>query len=85
MEVLTTHGGNFAALTGSPYAHGGLRMSLVRLELTHRQFRALLDWRMCSDPFPEGVDLEAISEIMEGVSKDHGYLDWVDAYHRHSA
>jgi hypothetical protein len=43
-------------------------------------FRAILDWRMCSDPWPGG-DMQAVDEWLNEQSRDLGYSDWVDAYH----
>jgi hypothetical protein len=43
-------------------------------------FRAILDWRMCSDPWPGG-DMQAVDEWLDAQSRDLGYSDWLDAYH----
>ena len=44
------------------------------------QFRAVLDWRMCSDPWPGG-DMQAVDEWLDAQSREFGYSDWLDAYH----
>lgn len=44
--------------------------------------RAVLDWMMCSDPFPVSVDKAAIDAWLNGECMSRGYTDWVDAYHR---
>jgi hypothetical protein len=45
-------------------------------------FRAILDWFMCSDPWPGG-DHEAILKWLTELSKQKGYPDWVGAYHEY--
>jgi hypothetical protein len=42
--------------------------------------RALLDWFMCSDPWPGG-DHEAVESWLNYVCRDMGFETWVDAYH----
>lgn len=49
------------------------------------EFRAVLDWWMCSDPWPKGVDREVIARLLTRESVTRGYTDWLDAYHRHKA
>lgn len=49
-------------------------------EMTAEQMRAILDWRMCSDPWPGG-DMNAVDDWLDGVCREGGYQDWVDAYH----
>ena len=48
------------------------------------QFRAVLDWRMCSDPWPGG-DMEIVDSWLNEVAKEFGFDDWVQAYHELSA
>ena len=43
--------------------------------------RAILDWYMCSDPWPGG-DQKIITEWLDEISKAKGYRDWVEAYHK---
>lgn len=50
--------------------------------MTPSELRALLTWRMVSDPFPACVDLAVIDEMLRRESVALGYSDWVDAYHR---
>ncbi|HEC65953.1 MAG TPA: hypothetical protein ENI23_11730 [bacterium] len=42
--------------------------------------RALLDWYMCSDPWPGG-DQDAITAWLDKVCKMRGYKDLIEAYH----
>lgn len=47
--------------------------------------RALLDWYMCSDPWPvlePYQNQETVTEWLDGVCKASGYKDWVEAYHK---
>ncbi len=43
--------------------------------------RDILDWHMCSDPWPDGVPREAIDAWLEEQARAHGFQDWVEAYH----
>jgi len=51
------------------------------------EFRALLDWFMCSDPWPIPKDMvgddhqATIEALLNKESINRGYADWVDAYH----
>lgn len=49
--------------------------------MDERQFRALLDLVMCSDPWPEGVEREPIVTLLNFESVMRGYGDWISAYH----
>ena len=54
--------------------------------LTDRQFRALLDLFMCSDPWPikNGNRLVAHDELMgllNAESGKRGFKTWIDAFH----
>lgn len=61
-------------------AIGRLLLEVDRLTIKDAEFRALLDWRMCSDPFPcNGI--ECIDRFINGVSETFGFKDWIDAYH----
>jgi hypothetical protein len=48
---------------------------------THTTLRALLDWRMCSDPWPGG-DMSIVDDFLNSWCAMAGFSDWVDAYHR---
>ena len=52
--------------------------------MSNKEFRAMLDLFMCSDPWPvEGGDSEAVLKAMlhkESVAR--GYKDWIGAYHK---
>jgi hypothetical protein len=43
-------------------------------------FREILDWRMCSDPWPGG-EMQTVDEWLDRQSRHLGYTDWLDAYH----
>lgn len=55
-------------------------ISTRKNELTTGQLRAILEWRMCSDPWPGG-DMKAVDDWLGSVCQKAGYQDWVDAYH----
>ena len=47
--------------------------------------RAILDWYMCSDPWPVDEPFqnqEIVTEWLDTVCKAKGYTDWVEAYHK---
>ena len=45
-------------------------------------FRAILNWWMCSDPWPASEeDHEMIHAWLEAESQARGYKGWVEAYH----
>lgn len=51
------------------------------------QLRDFLDLMMCSDPWPiSGKGGEAaqkrLEEFADAASRDLGYDDWIDAYHK---
>jgi hypothetical protein len=50
-------------------------------QILPEQFRALLDLMMCSDPWPEGVDRQAVESFLDFVSQENGFIDWIGAYH----
>ena len=43
--------------------------------------RAILDWYMCSDPWPGG-DQKEVTEWLNHACRMAGYRDWVYAYHK---
>lgn len=49
------------------------------------EFRTVLDWWMCSDPWPEGVSKEIVDSWLERHARECGYDGVVDAYHKHAA
>ena len=55
------------------------------------EFRAFLDWLMCSDPWPviddDGNERghDAIVRVANRYAIDWGFTDWVTAYHKHVA
>lgn len=48
--------------------------------VTAQQLRAILDWRMCSDPWPGG-DMDSVDDWLDGVCREGGYQNWVEAYY----
>lgn len=62
-------------------------------KLPDQLFRDLLDWYMCSDPWPvckrgtprltDAEHAQRITAFMEEQSKLHGFDNWVVAYHQH--
>lgn len=52
--------------------------------MTDKEFRQVLDWYMCSDPWPAGEHNQTIiSDWIAREATQRGFTDWVDAYHRH--
>jgi len=54
--------------------------------VTHEEFRALLDWFMCSDPWPiEGEDGQKaqreIETLLDRYAQHENYPSWIEAYH----
>ena len=48
------------------------------------EFRALLDWLMCSDPWPTNSEhQETIVAMLNVKAKELGFSNWIDAYHRY--
>lgn len=46
------------------------------------EFRALLDWLMCSDPWPTNNEhQETIVAMLNVKAKELGFSSWIDAYH----
>ena len=43
--------------------------------------RAILDWMMCSDPWPGG-DEQAIKKWLDKISISKGYDNWITAFHK---
>ena len=48
--------------------------------MNEQQLIALLEWRMCSDPWPGG-DREKVDELLDELSRLFGFAYWVNAYH----
>jgi hypothetical protein len=51
--------------------------------MNNTEFRALLDWRMCSDPFPADVPIGIIDDWIERECQQRGYQSFAVAYHEH--
>ena len=51
------------------------------VEMNAQQLRAILDWRMCSDPFPQGCDDAAVDAWLDQTAREFGFSNWIDAYH----
>jgi len=52
--------------------------------MTDKEFRCLLDLFMVSDPWPleDGESNEIIGKMLDRLSRERGYQDWVGAFHR---
>lgn len=46
------------------------------------QFRVFLDLLMVSDPWPLEYGHEALNELADEQSRERGYCDWIEAYHK---
>lgn len=44
------------------------------------EFRQILDWRMCSDPFPESLNIQIIDQWIENECNKRGYESFAVAY-----
>lgn len=52
--------------------------------MNEQVFRALLDLVMVSDPAPlTPSQMKIIEEYLNEISVANGFLDWIEAYHRH--
>lgn len=49
------------------------------------EFRTVLDWWMCSDPWPESVSKDIVDSWLERESRERGHDGVVAAYHEHAA
>lgn len=49
--------------------------------MNQAEFRAVLDWWMCSDPFPEVVNKQIVDDWLDREAKERGYTDVAGAYH----
>jgi hypothetical protein len=53
--------------------------------MSDQEFRAVLDWFMCSDPWPvqpDGVsNHNAVLNWLNRESRARGWSGWVEAYH----
>jgi hypothetical protein len=49
--------------------------------MNNAEFRTVLDWWMCSDPFPEGVNKQIVDDWLDREAKERGYTDLIGAYH----
>lgn len=57
-------------------------VKLVDAIVYQEEFKALLEWRMCSDPFPmEESKKHLIDDLLDGMAVDFGFGDWLEAYH----
>lgn len=55
--------------------------------MNDENFRAFLDLMMCSDPWPvadlgSGDGHDKMIAFANEESRDRGFEDWIDAYHR---
>lgn len=50
--------------------------------LSDQAFRDLLDWYMCSDPWPmDQASHDRITAVLDEQAKEHDFSTWVEAYH----
>ena len=47
-----------------------------------RELRIFLDLLMVSDPWPLEYGHEAMTDIADAESRERGYTDWIEAYHK---
>jgi hypothetical protein len=54
--------------------------------MSDQEFRAVLDWWMCSDPWPVNPDgkdnQKTIGKWLEREAKQRGWTDLIEAFHR---
>jgi len=51
-------------------------------DMGDKLFRALLNWYMCSDPWPTTAgEHRTITAFLDAEAKRRGYENWVVAYH----
>jgi len=50
--------------------------------MTLLELRNLLTWWMVSDPWPDGVGRQVIEDLLDRKSREAGFLDWTEAYHK---
>jgi hypothetical protein len=51
--------------------------------MTKEELNALCNLLMVCDPWPTCErDLDLLHQYADRVSRDHGFTDWIDAYHR---
>ena len=55
------------------------------MTVTDNQFRVLLDLCWASNPWPLSWGRGEFFEFLDKVSYDHGYENWVTAYHEFSS
>jgi len=73
----TPHWGN---CTNTERFKKGRKKSATDKAVEEVPLRALLDWYMCSDPWPGGSQ-EAITKWLNAVCRQRGFMDWTMAYH----
>lgn len=62
-------------------ADRGLTDNRLERTMNNEEFREVLAWRMCSDPFPESVNAQVVEDWLDRESRERGYPDWIVAYH----
>jgi hypothetical protein len=55
--------------------------------MTEKEFACVLEWYMCSDPWPvpgePGIDnQQSIDEMLNKLALSFGFSDWVSTYHK---
>lgn len=55
---------------------------MFEVETTQEEFKAVLEWFMCSDPWPTTKkNYIMVKKLLNRVAEEFGYTDWVDALH----
>lgn len=49
--------------------------------MNDQHYRALLDYRMCSDGVHHSVNMDAVDSLMDEEARERGFQTWIDAYH----
>ena len=55
-------------------------LAVRNMAAMNEQLREVLEWRMCSDPWPGG-DMATVDGWLDSMSQAFGFVHWVDAYH----
>ena len=57
------------------------RITKLEAQRDEIPFRELLDWLMCSDPWPGGNE-DIIKKWINLLAVSKGYKDWIGAFHK---
>lgn len=86
LEAFKRSSAKSAGLTDADLKAAGIFVRESRDRFTDQEFRDLLDWYMCSDPWPVKESVENTSNsrmriMLDDEAKARGYGNWVTAYH----